>query len=104
PPDVEARALAALRKSLGAERERSATRPIRRIVVPPAPAARPQKSTVGFVIAAALFVGFVGLFLMAKQPTPRIAEAPREVVRMEPAVAPQPPPPQQQVEAPPAPE
>src|SRR6185436_12782412 len=102
PPDVEARALAALRKFLGAERERSATRPIRRIVVPSAPAARPQKSTVGFVIAAALFVGFVGLFLMAKQPTPRIAEAPREVVRMEPVVAPQPPP--LLVEAAPAPE
>lgn len=91
PPDVEARAIAAMRKFLGADRERSATRPIRRVVAPPAPA-RPQKSTVGFVIAAGLFVGFVGLFLMAKERTPRIPEAPREVVlRKEPLVAPTPP-------------
>jgi|GEM_PF-2989713 len=101
PPDVEARALAAMRKALGADRERSATRPIRRIVVPPA-SPRPQKTTVGFVIAAALFVGFVGLFLMTTQPTPRIPEPAREVVfAKEPVVVPQPP---QQVEAPPVPE
>src|SRR5436190_5201336 len=91
PPDVEARAIAAMRKFLGADRERSATRPIRRVVAPPAPS-RPQKSTVGFVIAAALFVGFVGLFLMAKERTPRIPETPREVVvHKEPVVAPSPP-------------
>jgi hypothetical protein len=76
PPDVEARAIAAMRRSLGAERERSATRPIRRVAPPPAAAPRAQKSTVGFVIAACLLAGFVGLVLMAKQPTPRVPSLP----------------------------
>jgi len=104
PPDVEARAIAALRRSMNADRERSATRPIRR-VAPPAPAPRAQKSTVGFVIAACLIVGFVGLVLMAKQPTPRVPETPREVVvRKEPVAAPAPQPqpqPAPQVDVPP---
>jgi hypothetical protein len=104
PPDVEARALAALGRNLNADRdrERSATRPIRRITAPPAAVLRPQKSTVGFVIAAAIFVGFVGLFLMTMQPTPRAPEAPREIVVIrEMPVAPQPKP---EVEAPTVPE
>lgn len=102
PPDVEARAIAALRRNLNADRERSATRPIRRVVAPPPAPARSQRSAVGFVIAAAIFVGFVGLFLMTMQPAPRAPEAPREVVvvREEPADAPQPKP---QVEAQPVP-
>jgi hypothetical protein len=100
PADVEARAIAALRRSLGADRERSSTRPIRRVAAP-TPAPRPQKSAVGLVIAASLLVGFVGLVLMAKQPTPRVSEPPREIVRRDLVVAPaapqQPPPPQVEI-------
>lgn len=88
PADVEARAVAALRRAVG-DRERNATRaiPIRR----PAPR-RPQRSPVGFMIAAALLAGFVGLVLMSKQPTIRVPE-PRDGVAQrepEPRPAPQP--------------
>jgi hypothetical protein len=86
PADVEARAVAALRRSIGSDRDRT-PRPMRRV----APSLRPQKtSPVGFVIAAALLVGFVGLVLMAKQPSVRLPE-PREVVRQEPLPEPAPP-------------
>ena len=79
PADVEARAVAALRRALG-DRDRSSTRPIRRV----APPRRPQSSPVGFVIAAALLAGFVGLVLMAKQPAVRVPEA-KELAQSDPA-------------------
>ncbi|MBI3857539.1 MAG: hypothetical protein HY293_17805, partial [Planctomycetes bacterium] len=94
PSDRESRALAALRKSLGGDRERT-PRPMRRIVVAAAP--RPKASPVGLLIAAALLAGFVGLVLMSKQPPARIPES-REIVQREPLVAPPPP---RVVEAPP---
>src|SRR5262245_26917797 len=68
PPDVEARAMSAIRRSLNAERDRTGTRPIRRIVLPPAASIGAQKSTIGIIIAASLFVGFVGLVLMTSEP------------------------------------
>jgi hypothetical protein len=70
PAEVEARAIAAVRRSVG-DRDRSATRPIRRVPSP----RRPQSSPAGFLIAAALLAGFVGLVLMAKQPSVRVPEA-----------------------------
>jgi hypothetical protein len=96
PVDVEARALSAVRRAFGGDRERNATRtiPIRRL----APR-RPQPSPVGFLIAAALLAGFVGLVLMSKQPTVRVPET-KETVQRELEPAPQPAP--QVVVAPPA--
>lgn len=87
PADVEARAIASLRRALGGDRERNATRPIpiRRLTP-----RRPQPSPVGFMIAAALLAGFVGLVLMSKQPTVRVPE-PREVVQRAPEPMPEPP-------------
>lgn len=97
PADVEARALAALRRALDRDRDRT-PRPIRRI-----PPARPQSTPIGILIAAGLLAGFVALVLMAKQPAARVAqtreaapsEAPPQVV-VEPAPpAPLPPQPRE---------
>lgn len=72
PPPVEARAIAAVRRSL--DRDRT-PRAFRRSSVP-----RSEGSPSGLLIAAALLVGFVGVVLTAKQPPARIPEA-REVVQ-----------------------
>src|SRR5438128_8532532 len=55
PAETEARAIAALRRALDRDRDRT-PRPMRR-----AAPSRPQTSPVGFVIAAAMLAGFVGL-------------------------------------------
>src|SRR5579872_5403013 len=93
PPAMEARAIAALRRSL--DRERT-PRPIRRMNPP-----RAQKSPAGLLIAAALLVGFVGLVLTAKQPPVRVPE-PRELAQ-KPRVPPPPPPEPKPAPAPEAP-
>jgi hypothetical protein len=85
PADVEARAIAALRRAIGSDRDRT-PRPMRRVIAP----SRPQRtSPVGFVIAASLLAGFAGLVLMAKQPPVRMPE-PREIVHRDPAPEPTP--------------
>jgi hypothetical protein len=77
PADVEARAIAALRRSL--DRERT-PRPFRRPV-----AVRPQNSSVGLLIAAVLLVGFVGLVLSVRQQPQRTVETREVASRMPPA-------------------
>src|SRR6185436_803918 len=71
PSDREARAISALRRAL--DRDRT-PRGLRR----PAPMS-PAPSRVGFAIAAALLLGFVGLLVMADRPASRAVE-PRDVV------------------------
>jgi hypothetical protein len=84
PSGLESRALSALRRSLDRDRERT-PRPVRRI--PPAPL---RPAPVGFVIAATLLAGFIGLLLMAKQSPVRVRE-PREIVRTDPLPESEPP-------------
>lgn len=85
PPAREARAIAALKRSL--DRERT-PRPFRRPAFP-----RPQSSPAGLLVAAALLLGFVTLILAVKQPPARIPEA-REVAQR--LSLPEPPPPREQ--------
>jgi hypothetical protein len=84
PPGVEARAIAALRRSI--DRDRT-PKPFRRVAF-----SRTQSSPAGLLVAAALLVGFVGAVLIAKSPPPKPAE-PREIAQRLPLP-----------EAPPAPE
>lgn len=86
PAELEFRAIASIRRTLDRERDRT-PRPVRRAAVP----VRPPASPVGFVIAAALLAGFVGLLLLAKQPPARSGES-REMVRRELAPLPEPEP------------
>ncbi len=109
PPAVEARVISALGATF--DRERT-PRPFRKV------SPRPETSFVGFGVAAALLVGFVGLLMMAKQPGPSKPQDAREMTRVEPLpeielsrpapapptaqpAAPQPPPKIERVELPP---
>jgi hypothetical protein len=96
PAAREARAISALRRAL--DRERTPARGLRR----PALAAPAQTSRAGFAIAAALLVGFVGLLVLAKQPSARPSETRELIVQAEPRVpaAPAPLPPAPIVPAP----
>ncbi len=73
---VEARAIAALRRSL--DRDRT-PKPFRRVAT-----TRPQTSPAGLLVAAALLVGFVGVVLATKATPARIPESPREIVQRAP--------------------
>jgi hypothetical protein len=75
PSAVEARAVAALRRSL--DRDRT-PKPFRRVAMAP-----PQSTPAGLLIAAALLVGFVGVVLATRSTTSRIPE-PREIVQRAP--------------------
>ena len=75
PSAVEARAIAALRRSL--DRDRT-PKPFRRVAMTPQPS-----TPAGLLIAAALLVGFVGVVLATRSTTPRVPE-PREIVQRAP--------------------
>ncbi len=75
PSAVEARAIAALRRSL--DRDRT-PKPFRRVAMTP-----PQSTPAGLLIAAALLVGFVGVVLATRPTTSRTPE-PREIVQRAP--------------------
>lgn len=106
PADVESRAIAAVRRALDRDRDRTPRLPLRRVAAP-----RPRQSPVGILIAAGLLLGFVVLVLTAKQPPAKVIEprgesaqqqrdvvVPPQVVIEVPAPAPA-----LRVEAPPAP-
>src|SRR6185295_7236970 len=97
PAEREARAIQALRRELDRDRDRT-PRGLRRQL--PAPA-RVQNSRVGFAIAAALLFGFVGLLLLAKQPSGRVVEPREAVVQRDPQLPVTPPRQEPVVETPP---